>query len=324
MDRVLLNLARLNVGWKTFKKLLSTAGSVGDIPDFVNRANNVEGIRRATIDRLKSVDWNYPAEEELERLGIDYVTRFSPDYPERLKLLDKPPYVLFFKGKWSLMSRRIVTVVGSRKATPEGREIAFDVARDYAKKGWVVASGGAVGIDTASHRGALDEGCTIAVLGSSLDRPYPSCNFKLFKEIEEKGLLVSPFYPGTSARRYHFPLRNAVLASIAERVVVVEAGARSGSLITARWAFRFGVPVFAVDLPAEGNRLLLQLGARPISIKKRDAGGDPILELLDRPLDVDEIARRLNIDIAQLQVKLLELELKGLVRRLPGGFYKRA
>ena len=307
-DRILLNLSRSNVGWGTFKRLLSLAGSVEDIP---------------RLERLKNIDWDYPAEEELKKLNISYVTCFSPDYPERLRLLDEPPYVLFFRGNWSLMSGKIVTIVGSRKATPEGREIAFDMARDYAGKGWVVASGGAVGIDTASHRGALDAGHTIAVLGSSLDRPYPACNVELFRKIEEKGLLVSPFYPGRGARRYHFPLRNAVLAAMAEKVVVVEAGAKSGSLITARWAFRFGVPVFAVDLPAEGNRVLLQLGARPIRIKRKDATGDPILELLDEPMGVDEISRRLNIDIAQLQVKLLELELKGLVRRLPGGFYKR-
>ena len=325
MDSILVELARLGISWETFWRIRSSVESLEQLkdPSFVNSLR----LHPSTKRKLMEADWSHRSIEMLGNLGVGFVTCFSELYPERLFRLKAPPYVLFYRGNVEFLSGRSVAIVGSRKASVEGKELAYSLAKDFAQRGYVVVSGLALGIDAAAHRGALEVGRTVAVMGSSVEWVYPPENRGLYQNIVDEGLVISPFFPGTPPRRFNFPLRNRIIAAISERVVVVEAGEGSGALITARCAMEVGVPVAVCDLDAPGNRELLLLGAELLEEGKKedDSVEDAILKVLDRsPLSVDEIAVMLNIDVASLQVRLLELELEGRVRRLPGGFYKKA
>jgi DNA processing protein len=191
----------------------------------------------------------------------------DPGYPRSLLALADPPPVLFLRGDPGLLDRRSVAIVGSRRATPIGRRVAERFGRELSQAGIGVVSGLAFGIDAAAHRGALDgPGGTIAVLGSGPDRSYPRSQAPLFDRIVNEGLVVSEFPPGERARPHHFPRRNRVLAALSRAVVVVEAAARSGALITVDHALDLGLEVFAVpgsvETPqAAGVHSLLKDGA---------------------------------------------------------------
>jgi DNA processing protein len=286
---------------------------------------------------------------EAERLGIELRTWASRDYPAALLHLHDPPPVLFLRGRTDLLARPSVTVVGARHATARAREVAGRLGRDLARAGACVVSGLALGVDGAAHRGALDGGGgTIAVLGRGADAAYPPAHRKLFREILEQGLVVSEFLPGTPPLPYHFPRRNRILAGLSGAVVVVEAGAKSGSLITVDHALDLGIDVWAVpgpiDVPAcVGSNRLLADGARPLvsvadfvrEITGHEGGGPvdagaegPAGELLGRlgedTLNVDELALRAGLTVPYALTLLIELELAGHVRQLPGMRFRRA
>jgi DNA processing protein len=235
-----------------------------------------------------------------------------------------------------------VAIVGSRAATREGREVAARLAAGLVSADRAVLSGGAVGIDTAAHRGALEAGgCTLAVLGSGLDDPYPPQNHEMLEKIARAGALISPFAPRTPPRRWHFPKRNRVIAALASAVVVVEASLRSGSLITARIGLGLGRTVFAVPGTPGCQRLLVE-GALPVerpddllsvldgrapprahAPRPRTAHAARVYDRLDdEPSDADALAAAAGLLPAQTSVALLELEMEGLALRAPGGYVK--
>jgi DNA processing protein len=217
-------------------------------------------IRRSVRDSL----------EQALRRGMTAVTWACPGYPGSLRHLADPPPVLFLLGRPDLLSGQAVTIVGARRATARARDFAARFAAAVARQGTAVASGLALGIDGAAHRGALAVGGhTIGVLGTGADVPYPRSHRGLARRIEASGLLVSEFLPGTPALPHHFPRRNRILAALARSVVVVEAGIRSGSLITVDHALDLGREVWAVPGPVEqancaGSNALLMDGARPL------------------------------------------------------------
>jgi DNA processing protein len=176
---------------------------------------------------------------------------------------------------------RAVAIVGARRATTYGREVAQEIGRDLAAAGVVVVSGLAFGVDACAHRGALDAGKTIAVLGCGPDIPYPASHRSLWRRIAEKGLVLSELPPGTGAWRWTFPARNRILAALAGAMVVVEAAERSGSLIAADRAARIGRPVGAVPGPitsrsSAGSNQLLAAGDASVVRNAQD-----VLDLLD-------------------------------------------
>ena len=199
--------------------------------------------------------------------GYDVLWPAHPDYPPLLGAIVDPPLLLWTHGDRAALHRPIVALVGSRQATLGGREVAATLAGDLAAAGVVVASGFARGIDAAAHRAAAASGTTLAVLGCGLDVDYPREHDRLRHEILERGLIVSEFAPGTPPRPHHFPLRNRALSGLASAVVVVQAAARSGSLITARLALEQGRDVMAVPGDVRtgahaGTHALLRDGAR--------------------------------------------------------------
>ena len=192
-------------------------------------------------------------------------------YPERLGHLVDPPPVLFALGRLELLSRPAVTIVGSRRSTAYGRRSAEALAAQMALRGITVVSGLALGIDGASHRGALEaKGDTIAVLGSGIDLIQPASHRRLGERVAREGLLLSEFLPGEPARAHHFPRRNRILAALSDAVVVVEAAEKSGALITVEHALDLGRDVYAVpgalDAPqSRGCNLLIRQGAQVIT-----------------------------------------------------------
>jgi DNA processing protein len=195
-------------------------------------------------------------------LGID-----DPDYPALLRRLPDAPRTLFVDGDVERLWHPAIAIVGSRMATAGGLETARTFARAFAREGWCVASGMAAGIDTASHLGALDEnGLTVAVLGTGIDRPYPRGNAKLMARIAERGAVVSEYPPGAPAHPGQFPRRNRIVAGLSLGTLVVEAQHQSGALITARLAADAGREVFAIpgsihNPMARGCHRLLRDGA---------------------------------------------------------------
>src|SRR5687768_6875791 len=235
---------------------------------------NIEGIGAAKASRIHSAlrDAAGRVDAEIERaakLGVTLVSRDDEDYPVLLTNIPDPPTVLYVKGSFEPRDLNAVAIVGSRKCSYYGREQADRFAALLAGAGITVVSGGARGIDSAAHRGALahPQGRTIAVLGSGLDVPYPSENASLFEQIAQRGVVVSEYPLGTQPLKENFPRRNRVVSGMSRGVVVVEADVRSGALITARLACDdHGRSVFAIpgriDNPlAGGPHKLIRDGA---------------------------------------------------------------
>jgi len=195
------------------------------------------------------------------------VTLFDDAYPELLKEIHRPPVVLFVWGDASCLKNPQLAMVGSRHPTPLGRETAEEFAAYLVNQGLTITSGLAMGIDTASHRGALKYGQTIAVLGSGLNQLYPKQNIALAEEIAEKGAVISEFPLTMPPKKENFPQRNRVISGMSLGVLVVEAAVQSGSLITAKWALNQGREIFAMpgsihNPLAKGCHRLIREGAK--------------------------------------------------------------
>lgn len=267
-DRQRISWLRLirsdNVGPATFRDLINHFGTaetaLAMLPELSRRGGSTRAIRIAT---------EAEAEQELEtaaRFGARFLGIGEPDYPAALRQIDGAPPLLAVKGDLSTAGLPAVGVVGSRNASISGAKFAALMARDIGRAGYAIISGLARGIDTAAHRASLETG-TIAAMAGGLDRPYPPENIDLLREIwDGRGLAISEMPFGWEARARDFPRRNRLIAGVALGVVVVEAAARSGSLITARLAGDFGRLVFAVpgsplDPRCEGTNGLLKDGA---------------------------------------------------------------
>ena len=351
--RALLVLDQLpGVGLAALKSLVRAFGSATEALRAPRSA-----FRRVAGDEAEVARWDPSwgrlvdaGLAEADRLGMELRTWASSAYPAPLHHLHDPPPVLFLRGQAELLGRPAVTVVGARRATARAQDVAERLGRGLARAGSCVVSGLALGVDAAAHRGALlGGGPTLAVLGRGADAAYPPIHRRLFGEVLESGLVVSEFLPGTPPLPHHFPRRNRILAGLAHAVVVVEAGARSGSLITVDHALDLGIDVWSVPGPIEvascaGSNRLLADGARPLlSVGDfvREVTGfaagepDPVVtvdgpagELLTRlggeTLNVDELALRAGVTIPAALALLTELELTGLVRQLPGMRFRRA
>jgi DNA processing protein len=278
------------------------------------------------------------------RLGIALIALPDPRYPALLRRIYDPPPVLYVRGVLAEDEEASVAVVGSRAATAAGRALARSMARDLAAWGATVVSGLARGIDTAAHEGALDAaGRTVAVLGCGLDRTYPAENERLAGRIAHAGAVVSEFALGTPPLPEHFPRRNRVIAGWSRAVVVVEAAARSGALNTARCAADEGRDVLAVPghptqpASAGANQLIRdgaglvrsaidvahELGLEPPAAAA--APSDPLLGALagDAPATLEELRDRSGLETGALLARLTDLELRDVIRRLPGPLFVR-
>lgn len=327
------------------------------------------GLAAETIDALEAwrrQDSAHPVVASADgiyrnclRTGTAIVTMADADYPEPLRHIHDGPLVLYVRGDRSLLGREQIGIVGSRNATRAGLEHARSFAAALGQKGLLVTSGLALGVDGAAHAGALDAGFpTVAVIGNGVDKPYPYRHRTLSERIAGEGVIVSEYPPGTSAKAGHFPRRNRIISGLSRGILVVEAGLKSGSLITACLALEQGREVFAIpgsvhNPLARGCHHLIRQGAKLVEtvddICEELGGwwtgqneGDPSSVVMKRPaiegLDSREIAvlEALGYDpqstddlcsvtglpADQLMQSLLLLELKGLVDSAPGGFQR--
>jgi DNA processing protein len=272
-----------NVGPATFFRLLQHCGSAARaltaLPALARRGGGRRPIKVATA---ASAEREF---DDLAKLGATVILASDPGFPLALKTLETVP-LLIARGHAHLLTRPIVAVVGSRNASAAGRRIAGTIAAELGSAGLVVVSGMARGIDGAAHEGALATG-TVAVLAGGVDVIYPPENAALYERIVATGCVVSEMPPGTQPQASHFPRRNRLISGMALGVVVVEASARSGSLITARLALEQGREVFAVpgsplDPRSEGPNGLIRQGAT-LTESAADVL-DGLAEMLRRPL----------------------------------------
>ncbi len=294
--------------------------------------------------------------EWAERDGNHLVLFGSPDYPPTLQHIADPPLLLYAKGRLELLQREAVAVVGARKASQQGKANACAFARVLSEAGLLVVSGLALGIDAAAHEGGLaGPGGTVAVIGTGIDRIYPRRNADLARRIAEEGCLLSEFALSTHASAEHFLIRNRIIAGMTRATVVIEAAAKSGSLITAHAALDAGREVFvlpgSVHAPQSvGCHALIREGGRLVATPEdllEDLGlcqqgkngrtcrtglpGIPVDETAGwllaaighDPIGADELATRLQLAPSDMIASLLALELAGVVERLPGGVFQR-
>ncbi len=275
----------------------------------------------------------------------------DPAYPADLLQTADPPLLLFADGDPTWLQRPVLAIVGSRHATAQGLDNARAFARSFSDAGWTVVSGLAAGIDGAAHEGALlGAGGTVAVVGTGLDQVYPARHRALAQKVRERGLILSEYLPGTPPLAQNFPQRNRIIAALARGTLVVEAALQSGSLITARLASECGREVFAIPgsihaPQSRGCHALIRLGAKLVETAQDvleelqgpapgqqklalpvdvDAPADPLLAALGHdPVTLDALGARTGWSAAELNVRLLELELDGQVARLPGGLFQR-
>lgn len=290
----------------------------------------------------------------LSEQGNRVLTLADSRYPKKLLQIPDPPLMLYVKGRLDLLSADAIAIVGSRNATAQGCLDAENFASALGHTGLTTISGLALGIDAAAHRGGLKSpSSTIAVIGTGADIVYPARNHALAHQIADEGCIISEFPLGTSPMPSNFPRRNRIISGLADGILVVEAAAQSGSLITAKLALEQGRDVFAIPGSihsplSRGCHALIRQGAKLVetaedilSELKRQVPviGDTASEasktegrptvsplLVDMgfdPVDMDTLCQRHGMDAATLSAELLNLELMGQLESLPGGFYRR-
>ncbi len=313
------------------------------------------GLDQSVVENLVAARRRLDPDAELERLwkaGAKAVTLADPEYPRLLREVEGAPPVLYVKGELGPEDELAVAVVGTRSPTAYGRQAARMLAAELARYSVTVVSGLALGIDTEAHRAALAAGGrTVAVLGSGIDRIYPSENRQLAGRIAERGALVTDYPLGTRPDAFNFPNRNRIISGLSLGTVVVEAGARSGALITAAFALEQGRDVFAVPGPitspkSDGTNGLIRQGARITTgvadileelnlhivegVRPEeplpDVDGEERLvlsHLAYEPIHIDELCRSLGLPAGKVGGLLALLELKGLVSQVGPMAYVR-
>ncbi len=352
------------VGSTTFHTLLDQFGSPRAVFEAKQQLSACGFLGKPALEYLRAPDWA-AVEKDLAWLaqpGHHALTFADPAYPQLLRETDGAPPLLFVVGDPAVLSTPQLAIVGSRNPTPGGRETAQDFARHLVATGLTITSGLALGVDAASHRGALDGGgLTIAVAGTGLDRVYPARHRDLAHQIAERGALVSEFVPGTPPLPDHFPRRNRIISGLSLGTLVVEAAQRSGSLITARVAAEQGREVFAIpgsihNPLAHGCHALIRQGAKlvetandileelgpsfqslsPASIvlpQRNDYGGVNVevdaetLKVMNclgyEPTSIDRLVERSGLTAESVSSILLVLELQGYVSSSAGGLYSQ-
>jgi len=311
------------------------------------------GLDQRAIENLMATRSKISLDEEMEKIerqGVKVLTWNDPAYPSRLLNIYNPPPVLYVKGKILDEDQWAVAVVGTRAATVYGKEATRRIAGDLARNKVTIISGLARGIDSEAHRAALDAGGrTIAVLGSGLDIIYPAESRGLAQAIIEQGALVSEYAMGTHPEASNFPPRNRIISGLSLGVVIVEAGERSGALITADYALEQGREVFAVPgnifrKKSIGTNRLIQQGAKPVlsvedileelnltmvsqqaevraMVPENETEATLLKYITAEPIHVDELGRKSGLPIAQVSSTLALMELKGMVRQVGGMNY---
>lgn len=334
-------------------------------PEGIYKADEISLMDKAGLDKeeaskiIKSKE-NFDSRkyfEELKSMDINFVTVDDSDYPKKLMPYDHKPYYLFYKGRLPDESKPVMAMVGARACSDYGRKIARKMSKELSEKGVQVISGMARGIDTYSALGAL-EGMspTFAVLGCGVDICYPTENIELYNDILKNGGIISEYPPGDKPLPWHFPQRNRIISGLSDKIVVVEAKEKSGSLITVEWGLEQGKDIMAVPgrigekLSSGCNRLIkagagiitsvddiareifpdfkyvVFRGEKHINIEEKPLEKDLGLlysELGLRPKSVYELMENTGLEYGVLAEKLLQLQLMGLAEQTSENYFSR-
>ena len=315
-------------------------------------------IRRnsSIIKELKKINVEEVTEEKIEKFkeyinknNIGYITIKSKEYPEKLKHLSEPPYVIFYKGNLELLKGDLIAVIGARKCSSYGSEVAKIIGKEISKNNFTVVSGLAIGIDSIAQKSAINYiGRTIGVLGCGIDVIYPKNNKILYEDIlRNDGLIISEFLPGTPPAAYNFPRRNRIISGISSKLIIIEANVKSGSLITVNYALDLGMDIMAIPGPvfngnSEGCNKLIRDGAIPfteiedlydfLSIikenyknKEENTYKSTILNVINNePIHLDDIIESVNVDRKVLFELLFEMQNRNEIICLPGNYYAKS
>lgn len=355
--------ACLEIGSRRFQALFEHFGSARAVWQAPLSALQTQ-LKPALAEKIHSHCVQTDPEALLARVhdqGYQICLREDPIYPPWLAGIHDPPFILYWFGNpdcWASLDRALA-IVGTRQATSYGLEQARNLAREWAALGITVVSGLATGIDAAAHGGVLEaQGRTVAVLGTGLDKISPAAKRGMAREIAREGLVISEFPPGFGGARWSFPLRNRIISGLSQGVLVVEAGEKSGALITSDAAAEQGREVMALPGPisspqSAGPHALLKEGAALITstldmlevmgwtghfeglfkppaqpsdlpIGLTNDENDVYLVLSEMPQPIEVLAQQIEWPISQLLTILTQLELKGWVQQLPGSRYGRS
>ena len=319
--------------------------------------SEIPGIGKIISDKIIEYRGKIDPNREIEKAkkqGIKIVTLVDENYPEQLKQIYDPPPVLYVRGEQSSLSNKSIAIVGARKASTYGRNVAMRFAKELASMTVNVVSGMARGIDSYAHKGAIDAGGpTTAVFGCGIDIVYPPENENLMKKILECGCVISSFPLGTPPLAANFPARNRIISGLSLGTLVIEAAEKSGSLITADFSLEQGREVFAVpgnifSPYSRGTHKLIKQGAKLVEniddildelylerINNKNVEDNPdlqnlsvtekrLFELVDyQPVQIEHLISKAQGNSREVNAILTRLELKGLISALPGGHFVR-
>jgi DNA processing protein len=352
------------VGTLTQNRIWKSIPKISDLFCMGEKALESLGVPAEAFAVVRSRGYRDIAAEIFDwgrREGCHFLVRGCPEYPSLLEEICDPPLLMYARGQLDALHGSCIAVVGTRRPTIYGLQMAQGLGSDLGSRGITIVSGLARGIDAAAHRGCLEgKGPTIAVLGCGIDVVYPREHQQLTKKILEKGLLLSEFIPGTSPSPQNFPVRNRIISGLALGTIIVEASEYSGSLITARLAMEQNRDVFAVpgnltspqsfgpnflikqgaklvqswrdvveELPSELRReILISEDAKPpvkAQLELQSDEENKVLNLLkiDEATQFDKIFRGSGLSVSNLSNLLLNLEMGGWIRQLPGNLYIR-
>ena len=334
-----------NEGLRRLLQVFGSPGAIIDAPSSALVGHVKPSVAKAITANLNEQPYLTTVADWLEDPLNRIFSIADTEYPQSLLNIPDPPLLLYVKGRLDLLNTRSLAVVGSRSASAQGLRNAESFAKAISDAGLCVVSGMAQGIDAAAHKGGMQgAGSSIAVVGTGLDKVYPSANRDLAHLLSQQGTIISEFSLGTPPLSSNFPRRNRIISGLSEGCLVVEASLQSGSLITARMALEQGRDVFAIpgsihSPHSKGCHALIKQGAKLVESAQdilEELGFSSLLRtpvishehalftfLGFEPVDVDTLARLSGLTISELSAILLQLEMGGAVASLPGGQYQR-
>lgn len=351
-----------NIGPILAKSMVSRFGDAEEVfRQSKDALTQARGVGTKTVNLADFKEALKKAEQELKFIDthkIDVLYYTDPRYPRKLKICHDSPLLLYAKGNANLNAQRIISIVGTRNATDYGRNLCKQLIEELQEYNILIVSGLALGIDTAAHRESVYLNVpTVGVLGHGYDKMYPSQNRQLAEKMQENGGLLTEYASGTIPNRENFPQRNRIVAGMADATVVVEAGLKGGALITAEIANSYNRDVFAFpgrlgDEYSEGCNFLIRnnkaalltcvadlaysLGWEknteakgapeqlllPIDLSAQERAVYEIIQQHKSPLAIDDLSIKANMPMSLLAMTLLDMELQGFIRSLPGKMYK--
>lgn len=332
----------LNINNDKKLKLLIEYKEISIIRKYKDKIRELDGSNKNL-----ELDYIENFKKYLNKEEIGYITILDNEYPENLLYIHSPPFVIFYKGNINLLEGELISMIGARNCSNYGAEVTKMIARYLGSNNITVVSGMALGIDSIAQKTVIESsGSTIGVLGCGVDVVYPKTNIDLYKNLIKKGLVISEFLPKTKPFAYNFPRRNRIISGLSKGLIVVEAGIKSGTLITVDYALESNKIVMAVpgsifNKNSEGCNKLISEGAHVLQgiedidevfkIKNKTNNNkykNPIIKELmvkisNEPIHLDDILKIVNVDRKVLFELLFEMQNRNEIICLPGNYYAK-